>query len=49
MCPNCQAPGNFLHNVNKVLTNCINFCEFPHRCFKGNRNGEIIWKTMNEL
>lgn len=38
-----------MSDVNKVLRNCIDFCEFPHRCFKGKKSGEIIWKTMNEL
>lgn len=32
-CPNCQARGDFLQEVNKVLKNCIDFCEFPHRCW----------------
>ena len=51
-CPNCGEQGDFLQRVNKVLQNCIDFCEFPHRCFKNlkqNKNGEIIWKTMKEL
>ena len=34
-CTNCQARGDFLQEVNKVLKNCIDFCEFPHRCGKG--------------
>ena len=48
-CPNCQEGGDFLTHVNKVLRNCIDFCEFPHKCYKGNKNGEIIWKTMKDL
>ena len=48
-CPNCQARGDFMHDVNKVLRNCIDFCEFPHRCYNNDKNGEIIWKTMREL
>jgi hypothetical protein len=35
--------------VNRVLANCIDFCEFPHKCYKDDRNGMIIWKTMREL
>ena len=46
-CPNCQAGGDFLQEVNKVLKNCIDFCEFPHRCKQN--GGEIIWKTLGEL
>ena len=38
-----------MQEVNKVLKNCIDFCEFPHKCYTNNRNGEIIWKTMKEL
>ena len=48
-CPNCQERGDFLKEVNKVLRNCLDFCEFPHRCFKDSKHGEIIWKTMREL
>jgi len=49
-CPNCQARGDFLQEVNKVLKNCIDFCEFPHKCWKGPREGYvIIWKTLGEL
>lgn len=47
-CPNCQARGDFLTNVNKVLQNCIDFCEFPHKCYK-DEQGQTIWKTMKEL
>lgn len=39
---------NFLEPVNKVLQNCIDFCEFPHRCYI-NGKSEIIWKTLGEL
>ena len=47
-CPNCQARGDFMQEVNKVLKNCIDFCEFPHKCFVEGRE-EIIWKTLGEL
>jgi len=46
-CPNCQARGDFLQEVNKVVRNCIDFCEFPHRC--PNPGGQLIWKTLGEL
>jgi len=29
-CPSCQARGDFLQNINKVLQNCVDFCEYPH-------------------
>jgi hypothetical protein len=48
-CPNCQERGDFLQEVNKVLKNCIDFCEFPHRCYLNDGRGEIIWKTLGEL
>jgi hypothetical protein len=48
-CPNCQTRGDFMQEVNKVVKNCIDFCEFPHRCHSNNGYGEIIWKTLNEL
>ena len=49
-CPNCQATGDFMQEVNKVLRNCIDFCEFPHKCFNQKTGGyEIIWKTLGEL
>ncbi len=48
-CPNCKAPGNFLWEVNNILRNCIDFCEFPHKCYKNNKNCEFMWKTMREL
>jgi len=38
-----------MQEVNKVLRNCIDFCEFPHRCPTPNGQGEIIWKTLGEL
>lgn len=47
-CPNCQERGDFLQPINKVLKNCIDFCEFPHKCWKDGRE-IIIWKTMIEL
>lgn len=48
-CPNCQERGDFMQEINKVVRNCVDFCEFPHRCYKNSKRGEIIWKTMNEL
>lgn len=33
-CPNCQQKGDFLKDVNMVVKNCMEFCEFPHRCKK---------------
>jgi len=48
-CPNCQERGDFMQEVNKVVRNCVDFCEFPHRCYMNSKRGEIIWKTMNEL
>jgi hypothetical protein len=48
-CPNCQVKGDFLQDVNKVLKNCIDFCEFPHRCPQTNNDGPFIWKTLGEL
>ena len=33
-CPNCQESGDFLQQINKVLKNMIDFCEFPHKCWK---------------
>jgi hypothetical protein len=47
-CPSCQERGDFLEPVNKVLQNCIDFCEFPHRCYQ-NGKPEVIWKTLGEL
>jgi hypothetical protein len=47
-CPNCQERGDFLEPVNKVLRNCIDFCEFPHKCWKDGQE-IVLWKTMNEL
>jgi hypothetical protein len=49
VCPNCTVKGPFLRELNKVLKNCIDFCEFPHRCFDKNGNEQIIWKTLTEL
>lgn len=48
-CPNCKAVGNFLWDVNNILQNCIDFCEFPHKCYKNSKYGELVWKTMKEL
>ena len=47
-CPNCQERGDFMQPINKVLRNCIDFCEFPHKCWKDGRE-IIIWKTMTDL
>jgi hypothetical protein len=42
--------NNFITDINKVLKNCIDFCEFPHKCYLENRkNGGIIWKTLLDL
>lgn len=35
--------------MNKVLQNCIDFCEFPHRCPSLDGKNEIMWKTLGEL
>ena len=48
-CPNCQTRGDFLQPVNKVLQNCIDFCEFPHKCPSIDGKSELIWKTLGEL
>lgn len=48
-CPNCQERGDFIVEVNKVLRNCIDFCEFPHRCYTDGKHSQIIWKTLLEL
>ena len=48
-CPNCQASGDFMGEVNKVVRNCIDFCEFPHRCRTAQGKSELIWKTLAEL
>lgn len=34
--------------INKVLQNCIDFCEFPHKCWADGREC-VLWKTMSEL
>lgn len=38
-----------MQEVNKVLKNCIDFCEFPHRCYNNDGTSDIIWKTLGEL
>lgn len=49
-CPNCQERGDFMQPINKVLRNCIDFCEFPHKCWDDcGRKEKVIWKTMAEL
>lgn len=47
-CPHCKANGDFLTEVNPVVRNCVDFCEFPHICNKI-LGGEVIWKTVGEL
>ena len=47
-CPNCNANGDFLIEVNPVVRNCIDFCEFPHKCIKTPK-GEVKWLTIREL
>ena len=48
-CPNCGIQGDFFQPVNKVVQNCIDFCEFPHRCFQRDGTSIILWKTLKEL
>ena len=48
-CPNCGTKGDFLQEVNKLLKNCIDFCEFPHKCIDSNGQPFIMWKTLVEL
>ena len=38
-----------MQEVNKVVRNCIDFCEFPHRCPSPTGKEELIWKTLGEL
>lgn len=47
-CPNCNASGDFLIEINPVVRNCIDFCEFPHKCIKTPK-GEVKWMTIREL
>ena len=48
MCTNCKVKGDFLVEVNPIVRNCVDFCEFPHKCDKS-PNGEIHWKSVREL
>lgn len=48
-CPNCQLNGDFLQDINEIMKNCIDFCEFPHKCYVQNKGGSIVWKTMLDL
>jgi hypothetical protein len=48
-CPNCGERGDFLQEVNKVLREIIDFCEFPHICYVDGKNPQVIWKTLLEL
>lgn len=45
-CPNCKCKGDFLTEVNPIVRNTVDFCEFPHRC---NKYSEVQWKTVGEL
>ena len=44
-----KQSGRSVTDINKVLRNCIDFCEFPHRCYTDGKNSQIIWKTLSEL
>lgn len=48
-CPNCNAKGDIFIEVNPLVRNVVEFCEFPHRCKKGCVDSELSWKTINEL
>ena len=48
-CPNCKCKGDCLTEVNPIVRNCVDFCEFPHRCPSLKGDNEIIWKTLSEL
>jgi hypothetical protein len=48
MCINCKCKGDFLVEVNPIVRNCVDFCEFPHKCNKS-QNGEVLWKSVREL
>jgi hypothetical protein len=47
-CPGCKVRGDFLQPINPLMKNCIDFCEFPHKCYK-DRDCEVLWKTHSEL
>jgi len=48
MCTHCKCKGDFLVEVNPIVRNCVDFCEFPHKCNKAS-NGEVLWKSVREL
>ena len=48
-CPNCGATGDFFDELNAVVKNCVDFCEFPHRCVKPDGTSYIMWKTLADL
>lgn len=48
-CPNCGTRGDFFTEVNPIVRNVVEFCEFPHRCKRGCPGTELVWKTINEL
>lgn len=48
-CPHCKAKGDdLLQEVNPVVRNMVDFCEFPHKCDK-TPNGEVRWMTVTAL
>ena len=48
MCTNCKCKGDFLVEVNPIVRNCVDFCEFPHKCNKV-VECEVQWMTIREL
>ena len=32
----------------EIVRNCVEFCEFPHKCKKA-PDGQVIWMTIREL
>ena len=48
-CPNCNAKGDIFVEVNPIVRNVVEFCEFPHRCKRGVVDSEVRWMTINEL
>lgn len=47
-CPHCKCKGDIFQEVNPIVRNCVDFCEFPHKCDK-TPNGEVIWKSVTQL
>lgn len=45
-CPSCKVKGDFLQEVNPIVRNCVDYCEFPHKC---NRNTHTVWKAVRDL